>query len=428
MPYFKQLSDAIHTPATTIDYSQFVVEDVGDTFLPSTVTKEDLNFIKPNSPLVSVDAGLMSVAQISNLQNPKENMITCRDKKQSALVISDSGGFSAARDIVDMNRQFIEESFAFSKNYIDIAIAGDIPTFAVEQKTSVIYKTFDDCLQTTVGALEIIKELNQAQQEPVKFLNVIQGATQAEGDIWYEDIKQYDCFGYAISGIQRDSVKYLLIRMLALIAGGKFNRDETWLHFLGVGNLTYAVLLTVLLDALRARFPKLALNISYDSSTAFTMNPKSGDFYTDIDLSDNWTINKDKVVVKDWVDSNKTFPSQSSAVSKIITEGNVVISDPYGKPTMYESGKCLIANHNLGVQMNAIKQANDRLRKGEHENNLAKYLPDTLIKARKVIWDVITEKDPKKAEALLYNHSDNLRALDDVSKVVNKTKAPRAKK
>lgn len=274
-----QLEHAIYTPAIQAPYAKAVVSGKPTRKLPAGAKLADLNFFRPKSKFFNLDAGLYSAGSITKLKNPPQCMVTSRARgaSQSTLVIGDSGGFQIATGVINPNKRERREIFDWLVEYTDLAMTLDVPTFNMYQGKCHRFKTLEDCLYQT---LKYLAEFEEWGAQKHHFLNVLQGEGLSDADQWYDAVKHYDFYGWAIAGPQKKQMKHILWRVLALIEDGKFDRDETWLHFLGVADLKTAVLLTKLRDVLRDKYSTCHIEVSFDTSTPFKIAGRAFSAYT----------------------------------------------------------------------------------------------------------------------------------------------------
>lgn len=109
---------------------------------------------------------------------------------------------------------------------------------------------------------------HRGEYDHCNFLNVLQGRTEAEEDYWYGRVRDFDFEGWAIGGSVAGELDLgrVLKRLLVLrdekLLGGR--RD--WLHFLGLGQLNWAVALTAIRRAIRGNVGG-AFGISFDTAS-----------------------------------------------------------------------------------------------------------------------------------------------------------------
>ena len=227
-----QTEHAIYLPAIHPMYALGVMQKASRG-LPAGASISDLNFFKPRSKFLNLDAGLYSAGLIRNHRTPLPCMVSTRTrgKNQTSIVIGDSGGYQIATGQLHITPRKREEIFQWLVDTCDLAMTLDVPTMVLNGGKSTQYRSFEDCLMTTMAHLAEFRALGG---EHDYFLNVLQGRTLVESDDWYDAVKHYNFYGWAISGTQKETLKHLLWRILHLIEDGKFDRDATWLHFLGI--------------------------------------------------------------------------------------------------------------------------------------------------------------------------------------------------
>ncbi|MBL4801046.1 MAG: hypothetical protein JKY45_04075 [Emcibacter sp.] len=405
IPYsvINHLDHAIYLPALQTQYTQGVVQPKAFRPLPNGATLKDLNFFEPNSKFFNINAALYSAGLINNKKNPPKCMVTqrVRCKNQDTLIMGDSGGYQ----IMSQNRLLSAserlETYQWLVNTCDLAMTLDVPTAGMYKGTSIHYPTFDDCLLTTFRHLYAFNNYGAKNEY---FLNVLQGHGLHHQDLWYDVVKRFDFYGWAFAGEDKTTMKLVLYRILALIEDGKFDKDETWLHFLGVGDLKTAVLLTTLRDVLRHKFPHCRIEVSYDTSSPFLAGGKN---LTALDkpkiTSNRMTIPSVRVDKSTWAGSNAPFPCKGSEISKYLTKGDIIIKDWRGVKRPDNLGYLMLQNHNVEVQINSIDAIHQILKRGLTKSKLRPLVPTYLLEAQDAIADVLLQPTPKQGRSKLFD-------------------------
>ena len=422
LPYSvkNQLKHAIYLPALQSSYARAVLKaPKKGQKLPPNIAMSDFNFFDRNSNLFSVHAALYSAGTTSNYLNPPDCMVTTRVRgdAQDTLVIGDSGGYQIASGNLALTNKKREDIYHWLTKYCDLAMTLDVPTGPMYEGKEDYYRTFDECLKTTLGHLEAFKQLGAENEN--KFLNVLQGVGMYDCDIWYDEVKHYNFHGWAIAGRKANPLQLQLWRLIKLIEDGKFDRDATWIHFLGIGDLKTAVLLTTIRDALRDRFPKCTIEVSYDTSTPFLLMSTLSAI-SKFNLNPTRTsVTIEQIDKNDWADSNEPFPYKGSKIGQLVTKGDVVYKHENGKLSVSELGYLILQNHNIEALVGSIDAIHQLLDGGHSRAYLEQILPRYLLEAQDSIVDVLLQKDPRKARERLMDR-ETLRKLDNAYKNVSK--------
>jgi len=410
-----QLDHAIYTPALQTQYTTGVIKKNTTRKLPKGAALKDLNFFEPNSKFFNLDAGLYSAGHFKNHNNPPPCMVINRTRgtNQNTLVIGDSGGFQIASGLLGLTPQIRENIYDWLITHCDVSMTLDVPTHSIDKNQSYIYSNFNDCLDATLDHLEVFKDLGGEQQY---FLNVLQGDEIKESDIWYNEVKKFNFYGWAIAGPQRKTMKIVLHRILALIEDGQFDKDETWLHFLGVGDLKSAVLLTTIRNVLRNKFPKCRIEISFDSSTPFLQGGGLlSALTTPIFQANQIKVPAHRIDKLKWAGSRAKFPYNGSEISKYLTKGDIIRKDGFGVCGPDNLGYLMLQNHNVEVQVSAIDAIHKVLKAGLRHAHLVQLIPRYLLEAQDAIEDILLQTSIKKARSKLYEVK-NLKILDNAYK------------
>ena len=225
-------------------------------------------------------------------------------------------------------------------------------------------------------------------------------------------IKHYDFYGWAIAGPQKKQMKHILWRVLALIEDGKFDRDETWLHFLGVADLKTAVLLTKLRDVLRDKYSTCHIEVSFDTSTPFKIAGRAFSAYTLPVLGKgNLSMPMKSIDKPSWAGSKEAFPFQGSELAKNLSKGDIVRSG--GEPDTL--GYLMLQNHNIETQVVAIDAIHKVLAEDFSRSHLEQLVPRYLLEAQSAIEDVLGQPSVKKSREKLME-CETLRVLDEAYK------------
>lgn len=409
-----QLEHAIYLPALQPSYARAVLKTPKPgQKLPSNIAMSDFNFFDRNSNLFSLHAALYSAGATSNHRDPPDCMVTTRARgdKQDSLVIGDSGGYQIASGGLQATPKKREEIYHWLTKYCDLAMTLDVPTGPMYAGKEDYYRTFGECLEKTLGHVEAFKQMG-AEKENM-FLNVLQGEGIHECDVWYDEVKDYDFYGWAIAGgIEKkyaskkgNPLQLQLWRLVQLIEDGKFDRDATWIHFLGIADLKTAVLLTTIRDALRDRFPKCNIEISYDTSTPFwLMSTLSAISAFNLSPQSTAIVNK-QIDKQSWVDSVEPFPYKGSKIGQLVTKGDVIYRHENGKLCVSDLGYLILQNHNIEALVGSIDAIHALVSSGLPRAHLEQVLPRYLLEARDSIVDVLLERSPRKARERLMDRT-----------------------
>ena len=141
-------------------------------------------------------------------------------------------------------------------------------------------KNFGDCLRGSLENHEFF--IKNRKEGATKFLNVLQGRNQEEGDIWWDATKDLPFESWAFSNVQASNFSINLRRLIIMRDEGYLQGRE-WLHYLGNGKIKAGCALTTVQRALR-KYVDPELTVSFDAASPFVMTAK-GQMYYGYELS-----------------------------------------------------------------------------------------------------------------------------------------------
>lgn len=142
------------------------------------------------------------------------------------LVFGDSGGYQIATGSIKWNLNIRETIFNWLEHNSDIAMNLDIPPSG--QGTG----NLDECLKISV---DNFKYFADKQSGKTKFLNVLQGFDMDTRKKWYNEVKDFDFYGWSI-GFPKPT-QNLIAAVIVLLKNREFEKSK-WLHFLGITSIT----------------------------------------------------------------------------------------------------------------------------------------------------------------------------------------------
>jgi hypothetical protein len=180
------LDEAVYLPSVTPGYAVAAYKREWPRGLPEGVAPEDMDFLAPQNKLFRISHVMSSAGQALNQSQPC--IIQARDRSQTTLV-ADSGGYQIAGGLLHINGvNDILRILQWQEYHADWAMTLDVPTGNVG-KPGYRYKSFRDCLDTTLGYLDVYQA--NRKEGATKFLNVLQGNSTADSDIWFDAVKNY---------------------------------------------------------------------------------------------------------------------------------------------------------------------------------------------------------------------------------------------
>ena len=248
---------------------------------------KDLAFWTGDSKLWNHKFLLHSIGNY-NINSTMKGSLFNRPKNQFTFV-GDSGGFQIGKGTLNGIKGFSngmtanEAVAAWRENYsgkmwmidwlnhyTDFAMTIDLPLWATTQAG--INSPFHKCspqqlLDMTIDNLKLI---DAESNRRTKWLNVIQGLDEDSIKFWWDGVKQYKFSGWAMAGATgyKGGLYNVLYTVLMMRDEGAFEEHCEWVHYLGVSQAKWDVLLTAIQRQLRKQNPKIQL--SCDSATAFS--------------------------------------------------------------------------------------------------------------------------------------------------------------
>ena len=345
-------SEAVYIPSVTPGYAMDVYAQNWKRQLPAGVESGDLNFLDPNNKLFRISHVMSSAGQA--LMQPRPCIVTERDRSKTVL-ICDSGGYQIASGRLRINGDDDRlRILRWMEQHGDIGMTLDVPTGPLGEP-DYPYANNADCLTATLEHLEFF----QRHRVPGKIalLNVLQGNTLRDSDLWYDKVKNYDFEGWAFAGLLRHNI-YAFCRRIIKMADDNLIQNKRWIHVLGTSELDTAVLLTALQRAIN-RHLNPNLRISFDTSTPFRMAA----YGTIVTLPEF----KKKVMTMParhfpdgpkFIGSDVRWPWPSPLGNRMVV-GDVCVRKHVSAPSCHDmQSNYYMAHHNLGALCWGIALAN----------------------------------------------------------------------
>jgi hypothetical protein len=237
--------EAIYTVAATQSHVRAVFNGIHNGKwtrpLPNGLTPRDLDFLDPGNKLFRISHVLYSAGQALGQQDGC--IVTERDRT-STRAIGDSGGYQIGSGQLHINGDSDRRRILrWQEAVADLAITLDAPPGPIAKKEpGYVYKTAADCLHATLENLDFIRDNRRSCD--VQFLNVLQGNTPAEADIWYDRVKHYPFEGWAFAGLLRHNMFEFTRRIIVMLGEKKLGDRPRWVHVLGTAELDAAVMFT----------------------------------------------------------------------------------------------------------------------------------------------------------------------------------------
>ena len=445
---FEQKDYATFLPALSNFYITYIgkqrfEEYVPKSRIPSHLSNapglESLNYLNDKDGLFKYKWSLYSPGHADlDLKKhcPKEDMIRNRDRDNTWL-LADSGGYQIAKGVWDADwkdpncpkaKKKRSEVLRWMDAFMDYGMTLDIPAWIVDYP-----KGSQASGITTYGEAIYATQINNEywmynRNGNCKFLNVLQGETQTDSDIWYSHMKDYcdpqkypetHFNGWAFGGQNKCDMHMALRRIVRIIRDGLMETGvHDILHMLGTSKIEWALMFTDIQRAIR-KYHNPNFKITFDCASPF-LATANGQVY-------NRTITPDrgkwKYEMKPGADNRKYYNDSRSYRDAVLQDGilkyfedspvsaNMTVSDVcfYGPGHTNKIGKVgktswdsfsyeLQMAHNIWMHINAVQEANRQYDKG--------VIPKMLVEERHhalYFRDVVEE---------IFSNIDSDRSLD----------------
>jgi len=177
---------------------------------------------------------------------------------QDALVMGDSGGHQIATGAVpwDALKKKRDEIFEWLEETSDISMNLDIPPRVTYENR------FQEALEIS---LENFRYFADKQTGKTDFVNILQVRSEGETAAWYNAVKGLPFKGWGIGSA--GSIRKIMYTVALLLENGEFDKkDNQWFHYLGVTNVSYLFLLSMLQRQFNQRYHG-RVKFSTDSSS-----------------------------------------------------------------------------------------------------------------------------------------------------------------
>lgn len=371
---------AVFLPAVQEGFAKYVITPGRDA--PAGICPSDLNFLRADNKLWRYKNCLASAGILA--YSNSGNAITQRDPS-SSWVLGDSGGYQIGTGALKELRRwgadlknpevikskwnetnFINDMLRWVECNCDYAMTLDMPLWIRQNpnsKTPVRHLSDRELLDITVENLRYIQG-NRGQFGSCKFLNVIQGLSDAAEDEWYSEVKKIRCDGWAFGGTEgwKGGLTRVLRRVLILRDDGEFDDGQDFLHVLGVSQTNWSIALTEIQRGVQ-RSANSKFQLTYDSSTPFLnantyknyFKPSAYDCHIGSWLRVIEGFPTSQASVKDRLD--EPF-CEGSPLSGVLRLRDVCVEfEPFQASVLTEFGGHALANHNVFMMIDGFNRA-----------------------------------------------------------------------
>jgi hypothetical protein len=378
---------ALYLPAVPTPFMEYVVTK-RDPKAPRIARPIDLNFLNSHSKLWTYKYCLASAGHLA--YSKKSNAITQRDPK-SSWILGDSGGYQVGtgalpemkkwsanvRKTAEISRLWQKAKTKINYDILrwldancDYAMTLDMPLWVKgDQFKETPFHNFSvkQLTDLTVDNLKYIDK-HRGLVGNCKFLNVLQGNTEAEESFWYRQVRDFEFEGWALGGMVswKGGLPRVLKRLLLLRDDGMLGGRRKWLHLLGCSQLIWSVALTAAQRSIQVNTSS-EFTISFDTSTPFLWAGKFQQYPKPPQLTKDirtWRFSNLKFPVgyaAATTNAKKPFPVGSS-LSDLLTLGDMNPNkSKYAAQTFGTFSAHALANHNVYVYLRAIIDANKKV-------------------------------------------------------------------
>ena len=382
---------AIYATAIQPYYALFPYKQNADWFaerVNGKFTLQDLNILAPN-PFCQVSVALYS-AGLAYKNEHLDCIVKCRDRS-TTTIIGDSGGYQVNRGLLGPLTNLLRlKILRWLEEMCDVGFNLDVPLKAIDFPWLSGFHTFEECLDETIVGLKYF--CDKRQNSDLRLLNVLQGTNQENADRWYKAVREFKLEGFAFAGVMKTDFNYVCRRLLQMIDRGEIN-SNTWIHFLGAGSPSVAVVLTFLKRAMRkARFSNF--EVSYDTSSPFLMAGRYTKATSGLRFgSDTFTTAYHQMPINaEECAGYAPFPFRSP-IGKRLVMGDLMHKKIVGEGAWDQTGHILLANHNIHAETSSIIMANKLI---DMNYRLPGLVPYEVQETAQAVWDVITSGTPGK--------------------------------
>lgn len=372
---------------------------------------DSLDFLNEDKGLFYYKDGLYSAghAFLNREKSWKdERMIQQRDRKKT-WIVGDSGGFQIAKGILKFDWKDFEgdHSNAFRQKILDWleftadhSMVLDIPTWAIGRTEGI--DSFSTCLKGTMYNNDYFIKHRTGD---TKFLNVLQGRSKTEADIWFDTVKDLPFEGWAFAGDNMADFEMILHRIIKMRDGHYFGKNENGdvrnvLHFLGQSRLIVACALTSIQRLLRDQLNDDMLRITFDSASAFISVAHGQIFTRDVYENKRFSYLMEKMYDEtSLAHSELPFPWHGTIGDQLKIGDICVKSEKYldehpkdGATSWDSYSYILMMAHNLERHIKAIQQANRLFSLPLSQKQ--PFVPSKLMEFDNIVKQIFTSETP----------------------------------
>lgn len=369
---------------------------------------EELNFLNPDNGCYHYPIALYSAGHsgFNDIEKSKISEKMIFDAKQRGnIIIADSGGFNLGISASSMSGFNLSDLKCQNNDKIRLLLIKWLESVSTHSMTLDLptrfvgkfgLDTFADCLNGTIINLDFF--VKHRTPGATKFLNILQGRNEEEGDIWYNTVKNYPFEGWAFAGQNVLNYSMMLKRLITMRDEKKINKNQNWIHILGTSRLQSSCLLTTIQRALRKNISE-DITISYDSSTPFIISSK-GYIFTQTSYKQNGKDKRFSLLTEPMIQnvkavgSNCPFPF-NSAPGEFLNINDICIRDPkkaLTKTTFDSLSYNFLSWHNNYKLINTIIEVNQL--QDMPSETVKRWIPNEVLEFKDLCVDIFTSETP----------------------------------
>ena len=293
---------AVYTPSAQIGAAEAILKadlQVPTALLEAGLTARALDYFWPQNGLWHYPYLLATAGHFKNATRP--NVVT--NRTANTVLVGDSSGYNLATgampetkawkkyvekpdEIMRLFRKSTikEDVHYWLEQHADLAMTLDLPLWARGRKDSPFRCLSDEqLLSLTLENLEFFQQAS-GNYRKVKYLNVLQGSTEAVEEQWFQAVKGFKFSGYALAGNVgvMGGIYRVLRRILLLGDQGLLQAPLNNVHILMLSQPRWAPILTAIQRAVRETVNP-DFTITYDSSSPYKVAGKASQYASCVD-------------------------------------------------------------------------------------------------------------------------------------------------
>lgn len=405
-------STAIYLPAVNTTYPKIITQQLAaGRSLPTGLKLDDLAFWTGSSELWNHKFLLHSVGGYEIGSDPRGPLFS--RAKGSFVMVGDSGGFQIGKGtmqglkglhtsmtgnqaVAAWNANYDAKIWLIGwlEKYCDYAMTIDMPLWAMLPRGN--NSPFHNCNESQLlgMTLDNLRLIERERTGNTKWLNVIQGTSPDNARRWWDAVKWFKYGGWALAGSVgwRGGIGGILQTILLMRDEQAFDPGQDWIHFLGVSQPIWDVLLTAIQRELRKTNPQIQL--SCDSATPFQAAGVRDEYMLAPKFGKDkkcWSYTYATLpALRRHADANQPTPfSQPSPLGQMLALHHFVVNDADFAGRRIDSlSNALLTNHNIWVILDAGRRANQFAFGGGRDK-----LPNDLAEILELIEEVFSAEN-----------------------------------